>query len=86
MKPRKPFASVAQRQAWQSECRREATKRLLRQTMKQLSRLAQEPAPPGQRQLAAEYRRARKAHVEALRCEREEPVQVFVDERQLELV
>jgi hypothetical protein len=29
-------------------------------------------APPGQRQLAQQYRRARKAHVEALKRQREE--------------
>ena len=86
MKNRKPFATVAQRQAWQLECRREAAKRMLRRLMRELSRVAREPVPPGQHQLAQQYRLARVQHVKALRLERDERVQAFVDERQLELV
>jgi hypothetical protein len=72
LKPRTPFASVAQRTAWQAECRREAAKRMLRRLMRELSRVAREPVPPDQRRLAAEYRRARAAHVKALKRQRED--------------
>ena len=54
--------------------------------MKQLSRQLREPVPSGQDRLAAEYRRARAAHVKALRLERDERVKAIMDERQLELV
>jgi hypothetical protein len=86
MKKRKPFAAVAQLQAWQSECRREAAKRMLRRLMRELSRVAREPVPPGQHQLAQQYRLLRAQHVKALRLERDEPALAFVDDRQLELV
>ena len=86
MRTRKPFATREQRQAWQSECRREAAKRMLRRLMRELSRVAREPVPPGQHQLAQQYRIARAKHVKALQRERDERVQAFVDERQLELV
>jgi hypothetical protein len=89
MKIRKQFATVAQRQAWQNECQRNATKRMLRQLMRKLSRLAQEPVPVGQRQLAAEYRRARAAHIASLRCGRDagdtERVKTAMNELQIEL-
>jgi hypothetical protein len=45
-----------------------------------------QPVPKDQYRLAQEYRRARRAHVEALKRQRDERVQAFVDERQLELV
>jgi hypothetical protein len=86
MRPRKQFATREQRVAWQNECRREATRRMLRRLMRELSRVAREPAPPGQHQLAQRYRVARAEHVKALQRERDERVQAFVDERQLELV
>jgi hypothetical protein len=86
MKTHKPFASVAQRQAWRAECEREATRRMLRRLLKQLRQLAVQPVPKDQYRLAQEYRRARRAHVEALKRQRDERVQAFVDERQLELV
>jgi hypothetical protein len=82
----KPFATVAQRQAWQAECRREAAKRMLRRLVRQLSREAREPAPPGQHQLAQQYRVARREHLKVLKLERDERVKAIVDERQLELV
>ena len=62
MKTHKQFATVTQHQAWQAECQREATKRMLRRLMKQLSRLAQEPVPVGERRLAQEYRLLRAQH------------------------
>jgi hypothetical protein len=88
MKNRKPsFTSDAQRRAWQNECRHEAAKRMLRRLMRELSRVAREPVPPGQHRLAQQYRLvALAAHVKALRDGREEWAQVFVDERQLKLV
>jgi hypothetical protein len=86
MKPRKPFATTAQRQAWQAECRHEAAKRMLRRLMRELSRQVREPVPPGQHQLAQQYRLLRAQHMKTLRLERDERMQAFVDERQLELV
>lgn len=62
MKTRKPFATIAQREAWQAECRREATKRMIRQLMRQLK-----PAFSDQHRLAQEYRDARAAHIKAQR-------------------
>jgi hypothetical protein len=66
MRP-KSFAGPEQRAAWQAECRREAAKRMLRRLMRELSRVAREPAPPGQHRLAQEYRLLRAQHVKALR-------------------
>jgi hypothetical protein len=86
MKIRRQFATREQRAAWQAECRRESAKRMLRRLMRELSRVAREPVPPGQHQLAQQYRVARAQHVKALRLERDERVQAAVDERQLELV
>jgi hypothetical protein len=74
MKNRKPFAAVAQRQAWQAECQREAAKRMLARLMRELSRVAREPVPLGQHQLAQQYRSARAAHVKTLQRERDERV------------
>jgi hypothetical protein len=85
MRTRKPFATREQRQAWQSECRREAAKRMLRRLMRELSRVAREPAPPGQHRLAQEYRLARAQHVKALQRERDGRVLAFVDTRQMDL-
>ena len=82
---RTQFASRQQREAWQLECRREAAKRMLRRLMRELSRVAREPAPPGQHRLAQEYRLARAQHVKALRLERDERVLAFVDTRQMDL-
>jgi hypothetical protein len=86
MKEHRAFATVSQRQAWQSECRREAAKRMLRRLTRELSRQIREPVPSGQHQLAQQYRLLRAQHVRALRLERGERVLAFVDERQLELV
>jgi hypothetical protein len=85
MNPRKPFATV-QLQAWQAECRREATKRMLRRLMRKLSRAAREPVPLGQHQLAQQYRVARAQHLKALQRERDDRVKAAVDGLQLELV
>ena len=89
MKPRKQFATLAQRQAWRAECERNAAKRMLRRLIRQLSRQVREPVPPSQNQLAQQYRVARAAHVEALRQRDEEVsgrVKIATDELQLELV
>jgi hypothetical protein len=72
MRARKQFASVAQRQAWRAECEREATRRMLRRLLKKLRQLAVQPVPKDQDRLAQEYRRARAAHVEALKRQRED--------------
>jgi hypothetical protein len=89
MKIRKQFATTAQRAAWQAECRREAAKRMLRRLMRELSRVAREPLPPGQHQLAQQYRVARAAHVNALQRERDadniERVKIAMDELQMDL-
>lgn len=86
MKNRQPFATASQRQAWQAECEREATRRMLRKLLKQLRQLAVQPVPKDQYRLAQEYRRARAAHVKALQRERDGRVKAIIDERQLELV
>ena len=86
MKPRTQFATREQRAAWRAECEREATRRMLRRLLKQLRQLAVQPVPKDQHRLAQEYRRGRSAHVKALQRARDERVQAFVDERQLELV
>jgi hypothetical protein len=72
MKERRPFATVEQRQAWRAECEREATRRMLRRLLEQLRQLAVQPVPKDQYRLATEYRRARKARVEALKHQRED--------------
>jgi hypothetical protein len=66
-KKTKAFATIAQRQAWQAECERKATKRTLARLIRQLSRQLREPVPPEQSRLAQEYREARAAHVQAQR-------------------
>jgi hypothetical protein len=86
MKPRKQFATREQRAAWQAECEREATRRMLRRLLKQLRQLAVQPVPKDQYRLATEYRRARAAHVKTLQRERDERARAIMDERQLELV
>jgi len=93
MKTRRQFATATQRAAWQAECQREATKRMLRRLMKQLSRVAQEPVPVGEHRLAQEYRLLRAQHVKALRLDKLrrdeeviECVQAQTGELQLELV
>jgi hypothetical protein len=87
MKPRKPFATREQRTAWQAECRREAARRMTRRLIKQLRHLAEEPAPPGQRQLAQQYRVARARHVKELQREREDAAisRHLADELQMDL-
>jgi hypothetical protein len=72
MKPRTQFATREQRAAWRAECERSAARRMLRRLVRQLKRQVCEPVPPDQRRLAAEYRRARAAHVEALKRQRED--------------
>ena len=59
---------------------------MLRRLMRELSRVAREPAPPGQHQLAQQYRLARAQHVKALR-QREDvvPSRHLVDELQMDL-
>jgi hypothetical protein len=86
MKSNKSFATIAQRQAWQAECERNAAQRMLRRLMRQVSRQARELVLRDQRRLAQEFRDASAAHVKALQRERDERVRVVVDERQLELV
>jgi hypothetical protein len=86
MNPRTPFATAAQLQARQAECRRDASKRMLRRLMRELSRVAREPVPPGQHQLAQQYRVARAAHVKALKRQREDAVisRQLVDDLQMD--
>jgi hypothetical protein len=87
MKPRAQFATRTQREAWQAECRHEAAKRMLRRLMRELSRVAREPAPPGQHQLAQQYRLARARHVKALKRQREDAAtsRQLADDLQMDL-